>query len=58
LRMFWISIMDAELLKQSWPTCDVEEDPDRWCSYTQCGKATLANCVPMGVESALHDQEK
>jgi hypothetical protein len=24
---------------------DVEEDPDRWCSYTQCGKATLANCV-------------
>jgi hypothetical protein len=37
---------------------DVEEDPDRWCSYTECGKATLANCVPMGVEPASHDQEK
>jgi len=33
---------------------DVEEDPDRWCSYTECGKATLANCVPMGVEPAAH----
>ena len=31
---------------------DVEEDPDRWCSYTECGKATLANCMPMGVEPA------
>ena len=31
---------------------DVEEDPDRWCSYTECGKATVANCVPMGVEPA------
>jgi len=33
---------------------DVEEDPDRWCSYTECGKATLANCVSMGMESAAH----
>ena len=31
---------------------DVEEDPDRWCSYTECGKAPLANCLPMGVEPA------
>ena len=29
---------------------DVEEDPDRWCSYAECGKAAVANCVPMGVE--------
>jgi len=33
---------------------DVEEDPDRWCSYTECGKATLAHCVSMGMESAAH----
>ena len=33
---------------------DVEEDPDRWCSYTECGKATLANCLSMGVEPAAH----
>jgi hypothetical protein len=33
---------------------DVEEDPDRWCSYTECGKATLANCLSMGLESAAH----
>jgi hypothetical protein len=31
---------------------DVEEDPDRWCSYTECGQATLASCLPMGVEPA------
>ena len=30
----------------------VEEDPDRWCSYKACGKATVANCVSMGVEPA------
>ena len=29
---------------------DVEEDPFRWCSYTECGKATVANCLSMGVE--------
>src|SRR5215472_8850269 len=29
---------------------DLEDDPDRWCSYTECGKATLADHVPMGVE--------
>src|SRR5437588_6221849 len=33
---------------------DVEEDPDRWCSYTECGKATLANCLSMGVEPAAN----
>jgi hypothetical protein len=33
---------------------DVEEDPDRWCSYPECGKATLANCVSMGMEAAAH----
>jgi hypothetical protein len=37
---------------------DVQEDPDRWCSYTECGKATLANCVSMGMESAAHDFRK
>jgi hypothetical protein len=26
-------------LKVSWPICDVEDDPDRWCSYTECGQA-------------------
>jgi hypothetical protein len=31
---------------------DIEEDPDRWCSYTECGRSPLANRVPMGVESA------
>jgi hypothetical protein len=31
---------------------DIEEDPDRWCSYTPCGRSPLANRVPMGVESA------
>jgi len=25
---------------------DLEDDPDRWCSYTECGKATLADHVP------------
>jgi len=29
---------------------DLEDDPDRWCSYTECGKATLAGRVSMGVE--------
>jgi hypothetical protein len=32
---------------------DIEEDPDRWCSYTECGKATLASGLSMGVEPAL-----
>jgi hypothetical protein len=31
---------------------DVEEDPDRWCSYTECGKATVADCLSMRVELA------
>jgi hypothetical protein len=31
---------------------DMEVDSDRWCSYTECGKATVANCVSMGLESA------
>jgi hypothetical protein len=37
---------------------DVEEDPDRWCSYTECGKATVANCLSMGMESAALDFRK
>jgi hypothetical protein len=32
---------------------DLEEDPDRWCSYTECGKATLASGLSMGVEPAI-----
>jgi len=31
---------------------DLEEDPDRWCSYTECGKATVASGLSMGVEPA------
>ena len=31
---------------------DVEEDPDRWCSYSGVWPGTLANCVSMGVEPA------
>jgi hypothetical protein len=31
---------------------DVEEDPDRWCSSTECGRSPLANCLSMGVEPA------
>jgi hypothetical protein len=27
---------------------DLEDDPDRWCSYTQCGKAALADRVEVG----------
>jgi hypothetical protein len=30
--------MDVGLLRQYSPICDVEEDPDRWCSYTECGQ--------------------
>jgi len=34
---------------------DVEEDPDRWCSYTYAvWPGTLANCLSMGVEPAAH----
>jgi hypothetical protein len=31
---------------------DVEEDPDRWCSYSEWGRSPLANRLPMGLESA------
>jgi len=31
---------------------DKEQDPDRWCSHTPCGKAGLANPQPMDVEPA------
>ena len=37
---------------------DLEEDPDRWCSYTECGKATVASGLSMGVESATLDFRK
>lgn len=30
--------MDGEPLRQCLRICDVEEDPDRWCSYTECGQ--------------------
>ncbi len=30
--------MDVELSRQYWRICDVEEDPDRWCSYSACGQ--------------------
>ena len=30
---------------------DIEEDPDRWCSYTECA-GIVASCLSMGVESA------
>ena len=29
---------------------DLEDDPDRWCSYTECGKAALADRVSVGLE--------
>ena len=31
---------------------DMEQDPDRWCSYAAWGKARMANRQPMGVEPA------
>jgi hypothetical protein len=31
---------------------EVEEDPDRWCSYSEWGRSPLANRLPMGLESA------
>ena len=29
---------------------DVEEDPDRWCSYTECGQELWQIARPLGVE--------
>lgn len=29
---------------------DVENDPDRWCCYSECGRSPLANRVPMDME--------
>jgi hypothetical protein len=44
------SIMDVGPKLAVRASEDVEEDPDRWCSYTECGKAPLANRLSMGVE--------
>jgi len=30
--------MDVEHSRECWRICDVEADPDRWCSYTECGQ--------------------
>jgi hypothetical protein len=32
---------------------DVEEDPDRWCSYYGVWTRAVANCLPMGLELAV-----
>jgi hypothetical protein len=37
-RMCWTCIMDVEHSRACWRICDVEEDPDRWGSYTECGQ--------------------
>src|SRR6266567_6826296 len=36
--MSWICIMDGEPKIAVLADEDVEEDPDRWCSYTECGQ--------------------
>jgi hypothetical protein len=30
--------MDVEPSREYWQICEVEEDPDRWCSYSACGQ--------------------
>src|SRR5437016_8585714 len=37
-RMCWISIMDVGPKIAVRASEDIEEDPDRWCSYTECGQ--------------------
>src|SRR5437588_4508199 len=37
-RMCWLSIMGVELKIAVLADEDIEEDPDRWCSYTECGQ--------------------
>src|SRR5438132_9731342 len=37
-KISWISIMDVEPKIAVLADEDVEEDPDRWCSYTECGQ--------------------
>lgn len=27
--------------REYWRICDVKEDPDRWCTYTECGQELL-----------------
>ena len=36
--MFWICIIDVEPGIAVLADEDIEEDPDRWCSYTPCGQ--------------------
>lgn len=47
-------VLDLYLHRGSFETVradeDVEQDPDRWCSRTACGKAVLANHEPMDLE--------
>src|SRR5437588_328214 len=37
-RMCWLSIMGVELKIAVLADEDIEEDPDRWCSYSECGQ--------------------
>jgi hypothetical protein len=37
-KMSWTSLMDVEPKIAVLADEDVEEDPDRWCSYTECGQ--------------------
>src|SRR5438132_9034261 len=37
-KISWISLMDVEPKIAVLADEDVEEDPDRWCSYTECGQ--------------------
>jgi hypothetical protein len=37
-KMFWMCIMDVEPKIAVLADEDIEEDPDRWCSYTPCGQ--------------------
>ncbi len=36
-----ISIRDGELREAVLTDEDVEEDPDHWCSFTECGQELL-----------------
>src|SRR5438132_7239974 len=37
-KISWISLMDVEPKIAVLADEDVEEDPDLWCSYTECGQ--------------------
>jgi hypothetical protein len=49
-KMFWMCIMDVGPKIAVLAEEDVEEDPDRWCSYRECGQELWQIARPLGVE--------